>query len=60
MNNDKIVHVGFMVRQKPAVGTQKIKRTNLSIPLKKIFKPQRKKAREVERNKRTTKQPGNQ
>ena len=46
-------------KQKPVVDTQKIKRRNLNIPLKKIIKPQRKKAREEERNKGTTKEKKN-
>ena len=43
-------------KQKPIVDTQKIIRKELSMPLKTVIKPKRKRTRE-ERNRGTTKQP---
>ena len=43
-------------KQKTYIDTQRTKRRNLSTPLQKIIKSQRKRARQEERNKEITKQ----
>ena len=55
----KLFYISIMVttKQKLRGNTQKIKRKESSIPLQKSIKSQKKKAREEERDRGTTKQP---